>query len=161
VQQPRNARALAAAYGHPGARMSGELCTVDIVADRLKLHPKTVLRFIRDGKLRAARVGKSYRILRADLEAFAGVPVSVDPSPDEAWVTSIVDVPGVDPALAKKWASVIPGALNARQGNGASMRAEVIYEAERAHLKIVAVGAPSDTANLLSLVQVWLQQLKA
>ena len=41
------------------------------------------------------------------------------------------------------------------------MRAEVIYEAERAHLKIVAVGAPSDTANLLSLVQVWLQQLKA
>lgn len=137
--------------------MSNELCTVDVVAERLKLHPKTVLRFIREGKLRAARVGKSYRILRADLEAFAGVPVRAT---EQAWVTSIVDIPDVDPALAKKWASVIPAALNARQGYGASMRAEVIYDAERAHVKVVSVGAPGDTAKLLSLVQVWVQQLK-
>jgi excisionase family DNA binding protein len=55
-----------------GRAMSEELYTVEMAAERLKLHPKTVLRFIRDGRLRATRIGKSYRILRSDLDAFGG-----------------------------------------------------------------------------------------
>jgi excisionase family DNA binding protein len=54
--------------------MSEELCTVGFAATQLKLHPKTILRFIREGRLRATRVGKAFRILRADLDAFAGIP---------------------------------------------------------------------------------------
>ena len=37
---------------------------------------------------------------------------------------------------------------------------EVVYEAERSHLKIVLVGPPGDTAKLLGLIRVWLEQLK-
>ena len=40
------------------------------------------------------------------------------------------------------------------------MRADVVYEAERSHLKIVVTGAPGDTAKLMVLIQVWLEQLK-
>ena len=49
--------------------MSEEVYTVEQFAERLKLHPKTVLRFIKDGRLRAVKVGKSYRILRTEMEA--------------------------------------------------------------------------------------------
>jgi excisionase family DNA binding protein len=140
---------------------SPELCTVEFAASRLKLHPKTVLRFIRDGRLRATRLGKSYRILRADLEALAGVPAPVETPPDDAWVTSIVDIPGIGPELAQKWARTITSALDARPRGGPAMRAEVVYEPERSHLKIVLVGAPGDTANLLNLVRLWLEQLRA
>ena len=52
--------------------MSEEVYTVEHAAERLKLHPKTVLRFIRDGRLRAVKVGKSYRILRTEMEAMTG-----------------------------------------------------------------------------------------
>ena len=140
---------------------SSELCTVEFAANRLKLHPKTVLRFIRDGRLRATRVGKAYRILRADLEAFAGVPAPVETPAAEAWVTSIVDIPGVGAELAKKWARTITGALDARTQGGPTMRVEVVYEPERSHLKIVLVGGPGDTASLLSMIRLWLEQLRA
>ena len=139
---------------------SSELCTVEFAASRLKLHPKTVLRFIRDGRLRATRVGKSYRMVRADLEAFAGVPAPVEAPAVDAWVTSIVDIPGVGAELAQKWARTITGALDARAKGGSPMRAEVVYEPERSHLKIVLVGAPGDTADLLSLIRLWLEQLR-
>lgn len=46
------------------------------------------------------------------------------------------------------------------RGQGSTVRAEIIYEPERAHLKIVVVGAPSDTVHLLSLIRVWLEQLE-
>ena len=44
--------------------------TLAEVADMLSCHAETLRRAIRDGSLRAARLGREYRISRADLEAF-------------------------------------------------------------------------------------------
>ena len=140
-------------------RSAHELCTVHFAAERLKVHRKTVLRFIREGRLRANRIGKSYRILRADLDAFAGVPAVAVPA-EPATVTSIVDVPGVSSELAQKWARTVPAALHAKTAGETAIRADVIYDAERAHLKIVLVGAPPDTVKLLGMIRVWLEQLR-
>ena len=46
--------------------------TVSQVAKLLQLHEKTVQRFIREGKLKASKVGRSYRIAGHDLSVFAG-----------------------------------------------------------------------------------------
>ena len=53
--------------------MANTLLTVDEAAEALKLHPKTVLRHIREGRLEATRIGKAYRIDRSKLDAFAGL----------------------------------------------------------------------------------------
>jgi excisionase family DNA binding protein len=142
-------------------RLGDDLCTADEAAERLKLHPKTVLRMIREGRLRATRIGKSYRILRADLEAFAGVPEPQPQAAEAASATCIVDVPGVGPELARKWAATVPGALNARGAGGPPMRADVVYDADRAHLKVIITGSPADTADLLRMIGLWLEQLRA
>jgi excisionase family DNA binding protein len=140
-------------------RTGEELCTVEFAAERLKLHPKTVLRFIRAGKLRASRPGKAYRILRSDLEAFAGVPDAAPQAVPDARVTCIVDVPDVGPQLAQKWQRAVPAALQARSAGSIPLRVDIVYEPERSHLKIVAVGDPGDVLYLLSLIRVWLEQL--
>ncbi len=44
--------------------------TVDQVAAYLQLNRLTVYRYVREGKIPAARIGKVYRILRADVEQF-------------------------------------------------------------------------------------------
>jgi excisionase family DNA binding protein len=138
-----------------------ELRTVDEAARLLKLHPKTVLRFIRGGRLPATRVGKAYRIRRADLDALAGLPTPPAPTPADAWATSIVDVPGVGPELAQKWGRAVTSALHAKpRGGGGTLRVDVVHEPERSHLKIIVVGAPGDTARLLGLFPVWLEQLR-
>jgi excisionase family DNA binding protein len=49
---------------------SDRLLTVAEVAERLRVHPITVRRHIKDGRLRAVRVGRAVRVRESDLEAF-------------------------------------------------------------------------------------------
>ena len=44
--------------------------TVEEVATKLKIHWQTVLTYIKDGKLRALKLGRGYRIDPKDLEQF-------------------------------------------------------------------------------------------
>jgi excisionase family DNA binding protein len=138
---------------------SQELITVDAAAKRLQLHPKTVLRSIRSGRLRATRIGKAYRIVSADLDAFVGVPAAITAAAEEAWVTAIVDVPGVDADVARAWAIRIPAALKGRDPEDGPMRADVTYDAERRHLKVILIGPPGDISKLLGAIDVWLERV--
>lgn len=138
--------------------MPEELCTVDFAAERLKLHPKTVLRFIRDGRLPANRVGKAYRIRRADIDALAGLPPRDEPALQPT-ATTIVELSDVGAELARKWARQVTTALNAKPDSPVLLRADVVYDPDRAHLKIIIVGSLADTANLMALIRVWAEQL--
>jgi excisionase family DNA binding protein len=57
------------------ASLTASLLSVEQVAEILKLHVRTVRNYVRDGRLRATRIGKQYRIALSDLEAFTGGPV--------------------------------------------------------------------------------------
>jgi excisionase family DNA binding protein len=133
--------------------MSEDLYTVEQFAERLQLHPKTVLRFIREGRLRAAKVGKSYRILHSDLEAMTGV-LRQDPAGPSLRVTSIVDLSDVSPDLAQRLARQIPSARTSQEAHPDPMSLDVVYDPARRHLKVVIVGSAADTATMLKMVQV-------
>lgn len=47
-----------------------DLLTVAQVAEYLQLNRMTVYKYIREGRIPASRIGKSYRVRREDLEAF-------------------------------------------------------------------------------------------
>lgn len=135
--------------------MTQELYTVEAAAERLKLHNKTVLRFIREGRLRATKIGKQYRILRSDLDAFAGVgPAQAAPA---ARVTAIVDVPEVDEDLLRRITSTVLGAGGGNERRGSEISIDVAHDPVRRTVKVVAVGTPSDVAGLLTLVNACLE----
>lgn len=133
--------------------MSEEIYTVEQFAERLKLHPKTVLRFIREGRLRAVKVGKSYRILRSELEAMTGVVRARGPAA-AARVTSIVDMPEVGPDLAERLARQVPAMRIAEAAHADPMNLSVAYDPARRALKIVIVGSIEDTGVVLKMIQV-------
>lgn len=62
--------------------MNNGYYTVDQVADMLHMHVKTVRRYIREGKLPAAKVGKQWRVNGHDLSLFmeGERPADVDSS---------------------------------------------------------------------------------
>jgi excisionase family DNA binding protein len=134
--------------------VSGELLTVDAAAALLQLHPKTVLRFIRDGRLRAGKVGKGYRILRSDLQAFAGAANAL--TVPRARVTSIVDVADVDATEVQRLSNVLLGASNSRDIRAEAISLDIAHDPVRRSLKIILVAAPADAAVLLKLVDVCL-----
>lgn len=50
--------------------MTKEYYTVEQISEMLNIHPKTIQRYIRQGKLRATKVGKSWRVTGHDLSVF-------------------------------------------------------------------------------------------
>ena len=128
--------------------MSGPLYTVEQAADRLKLHPKTVLRMIHDGRIKATRIGKAYRIASADLDAVAGVVrAEVRGSPDRA--TVVADFGDLSPDLASRLGNTLGAMLNNREARANPVRLESAYDPDLRRLQVVVVASPDDAATLL------------
>lgn len=135
--------------------MSSPFLTAEEAAKLLGLHPKTVRRMIREGRLRATRIGKSYRILESDLAQFTGA--ARESRSPAARVTSVVDVEDVDQPTAERVARYLPAALNNREARPDRMTLGVIYDPERRHLKISLAGAPSRVAAMYALIDLALE----
>ncbi|WP_426750258.1 helix-turn-helix domain-containing protein [Myxococcus sp. Y35] len=136
--------------------MSHDLVTVDQAAEQLKLHPKTVLRHIRDGRLPAARIGKAYRIDRAKLDAFAGVVSSRADARDDVRATCIVDIPRMTPEGAERMATFLNAAAMTGNAKTSPLHVNTAFDPLAQTLKVVVIGNPSDAARLLEMLQLQL-----
>lgn len=61
---------MAKRQGRTGSERTDQVLTVDQVAAYLQLNRLTVYRYVREGRIPAAKIGKVYRILRADVDRF-------------------------------------------------------------------------------------------
>jgi|SRR3954453_504707 excisionase family DNA binding protein len=137
--------------------MEGKLYSVEQVASLLNLHVRTVRGYVRDGKIKAVRIGKQYRIAQEDLEAFTGRPApATEPVRRQRHVevSSIVDVDAVSPEAADRVATLLLGASSSRRAGDAPLRVETAYDAGRARLKVIVLGGLVDTARLLEYIGV-------
>jgi excisionase family DNA binding protein len=139
--------------------MSGSLYTVEQAAEQLKLHPKTVLRMIRDGRLKAARIGKSYRIAGDDLDAVAGV-VRAEAREASDRATIIADFGDLSPELGQRLASTLSAMLvGAHKVRTGPAHLETAYDPLTRRLKVVVIASPEDAAAVLKsaafLVESW------
>jgi excisionase family DNA binding protein len=130
-----------------------ELYSVEQVANLLGLHVKTVRNYVRDGRLKAVRVGKQYRITGTDLEAFTGGPL---PAPARRTrhveVSSIVQVDAIGVDSMNRLSTTV---IAIAQG----VRVQTVYDEERASMKIIVVGGVAETADLLRTVAAVVEQL--
>ena len=137
--------------------MTEDFYTAMEVARRLKLHVKTVLAFIRDGRLKATRIGKQYRIAAADFASFTGEHF---PRPEEVRrhrsveVSSIVEIDAISQAAANRATTHIMAALNGRPQRDGHTRVNSIYYEERARLKIIISGSIETTSRVLEIIPV-------
>ncbi|HEV7633233.1 MAG TPA: helix-turn-helix domain-containing protein [Steroidobacteraceae bacterium] len=143
--------------------MSETLYSVEQVAQRLGLNVRTVRGYVREGKLKAVRIGKQYRIARDDLEAMTGQPA---PPPvaqivrrhRHVEVSSIVQVDAIDIDTSSRLTNVLMASAQGRGSDDQPLRIETIYDAERARLKIVVLGGLSSTAALSGLIALYLER---
>ncbi|MGV9766677.1 MULTISPECIES: helix-turn-helix domain-containing protein [Micromonospora] len=130
--------------------MSNDMYSVEQVADLLGLHVRTVRGYIRSGRLRATRIGKQYRIARADLDALTGRPAS--PSAPGAEVSSIVRLDGVDRAAADRLGTLVLAGVNTHHDPDRPLRVQTVHDEERHRMTIVILGDLTATADLLRLL---------
>lgn len=77
--------------------MNKDYYTVDQISNMLNIHPKTIQRYIREGKLRASKIGKGWRVTGHDLSTFIEKDSREKPSPANRWgrstiASSVIDI---------------------------------------------------------------------
>ena len=140
--------------------MTSNLYSAEQVAEMLNLHVKTVRRYVRDGRLKAKRIGKEYRITRADLEAFAGEvrPAEKEvPRTRHVIASSIVDVDAISPRESDRVTTMIMASLNARRGEGDFPRVDSIYYPEQGRLRVTITASLVLTCELIQMIDVLLK----
>lgn len=95
--------------------------TVEQAAEVLSLHPKTIQRYIREGRLQAKKVGKSWRITEYDLSTFAEHTKNCSPhvnakqrSEDKILISSVVDIQIDDFDQGSRIAGMLTAAANSK-----------------------------------------------
>src|SRR6266404_3437325 len=140
--------------------MSTQLYTADEVAGLLNLHVKTIRRYVRDGRLKARRIGKEYRIARADLDDFAGETRPAGTSvarTRHVIASSVVDIDAISPDESHRITTMIMASLNSKRGEADFPRVDTIYDQERAKLRVTITASPVLTCELLRMINALLE----
>ncbi|MDX5576077.1 helix-turn-helix domain-containing protein [Streptomyces griseus] len=146
-----------------------ELYSVGEVAELLGLHVRTVRNYVREGRLKAVRIGKQYRISKEDFAALTGrpvdgtaghpadgtVPVPV-PAPAPALghveVSSIVQIDALGPDAAHRLSTFVTASTQSARDTVDPLRVQTVYDKERTRMKIVILGGAAATADLLHMI---------
>ncbi|WP_327683564.1 helix-turn-helix domain-containing protein [Kitasatospora sp. NBC_00458] len=133
-----------------------EYYSVEQVAELLGLHVRTVRGYVRDGRLRATRIGKQYRIARRDFESFTGAeseaPPAAEPGPLHVEASTVVQIDGIGTREAVRLSNTLVAMVSGPRGNTVPVRVESYHNEERATLKLIILGDPADTAELLAVI---------
>ncbi|HRX57712.1 MAG TPA: helix-turn-helix domain-containing protein [Eubacteriales bacterium] len=103
--------------------MEEKYFTVEQVSELLKMHPKTIQRYIREGKLRAVKFGKGWRVSGHDLSVFTEGTAASEPAEAlesggsagcRATASSVVEISSVSKPQAERILSALTAALNSK-----------------------------------------------
>jgi excisionase family DNA binding protein len=140
-----------------GAFTNPSLLSVDQVAGQLGMHVRTVRRYVREGRLKAVRIGKQYRIAASDLAALTGQPAPVAQPPVSRLrhmeASTVVQIDAISPEDAMRVVNGVGGAIKGRDRNtDTPLRVDTVYDEVRARLKVIITGSLPTTTFLLQLV---------
>ena len=127
--------------------------TVEQIAQMLQMHPKTVQRYIREGKLRAVKVGKGWRISGHDLSVFTeSVPARGEESTPIAVVSCVADVFTTNKDSAIRIMNTLTAALNSKPAGYGDCSMQTQYIPEEQKLRVTLYGAARTIAAMLDAV---------
>jgi len=139
-----------------------DLYSVEQVAAQLGLHVRTVRNYVRDGRLKAVRIGKQYRIAREHLEAFTGHRAAAPATEIETQlrrvdVSSIVEVEAIGFDAASRVTNTLMAAAKGRSESDGPLRIHTIHDRDRSRLKVILIGSIAATTSLLRLIATLLE----
>lgn len=136
--------------------------TVSQVARILDLHPKTVRRFIREGRIRALKIGREWRIRKEDLREYAhgelagGSPEfeSAIPLLDRIRVSAVIELVDANSEEVSRISNSLIAVLNSKDPAWGDSRYDLILHPETHQARFVLYGSPPFITTLLECVQV-------
>jgi excisionase family DNA binding protein len=138
--------------------LADSLLSVEQVAQILKLHVRTVRHYVREGRLRAVRIGKQYRIALTDLESFTGGALEAHDErvlgrANRVQVSTVVTVEGVTGELANRMTNSLMATAGGPRAPGQSLAVSTAYDVEEDRLRILLASDLPMLRSVLGLIE--------
>ncbi len=143
--------------------MVDKFYSVEQIASMIDLHPKTIQRYIREGRLKAQKIGKAWRVSGHDLSVFVegtdgvkeactshGLQSIIQAAGKTIRVSAFIDIPVDNHAEAVQVANWITAMMNARSSEReySSMNSQYI---EPEHMiRIMFCGSPAFLTDIMN-----------
>jgi excisionase family DNA binding protein len=123
----------------------------------LKLHPKTILRFIHEGKIRAQKIGRSWRISREALKEYSHAelavparavePVDFGTIGSRMRVSSVIEIDEQNSEEASRLSNTLMAALNCKDPSWGNSRFDWFYYPETRKANMFCMGLRPSSAR--------------
>ena len=132
------------------------------VAEILGLHPKTVARFIREGRIEARKIGREWRVTAADLAEYAHgeladtapEPTSVRPLGSRVDISAVIHVSEANSQEVSRISNSLLAALTGKDPSWGDARHDVIFHPETGTARFVLQGSPAFIRTMIEMVDV-------
>ncbi len=148
--------------------MDSVFFSIKDLAPILKLHPKTIHRFIKEGKIKARKIGRSWMVHQDDLKEYVHAELAGgNESQPESEATSlssrisvsaVVEISGQNAEDASRVSNSILALLNSGHDTVGSPRYDFIYHPETMKARHVLYGSPSFISEVLKSFDVLCSQ---
>lgn len=126
--------------------------TVEQISQMLQMHPKTVQRYIREGKLRALKVGKGWRVSGHDLSVFTEHSEEQSGETPAAVVSCVADIYCTDKNAAIRLVNTLTAGLNGKPASYGKSSMQTQYIPQEQKLRITLYGGARITACMLDAI---------
>jgi len=125
--------------------------TVEQVSELLHIHPKTIQRYIREGRLRAVKIGKSWRISGHDLSLFTenNPQMPEADNPRSVTVSSVIDIDIRSKDEAISFVNLLSGAFGSKSPDDENASLHTQYIESEQKLRVMLYGTLKFTQIML------------
>lgn len=151
--------------------MEQKLYSIADLTDILKLHPKTVLRFIHEGKIKARKIGRAWMVSQDELKEYAHGELAGAEKPrlepdyaslsERITVSAVVEIDEQNSEEASRISNSLMAMLNCKDESWGRSRFDFFYYPEIRKAKYLLYGSPAFIAAVLKAFDLFSQQKEA
>lgn len=153
--------------------MEEKFYTIDKIAEMLGMHHKTIRKFITEGKLRANKVGKQWRISSHDLSLFMednnvtvkdksqaenqGIEVAIGDlnGKSKINISTVIDIMEVDKEEYRRISNTLLALMNSKDSKMNNSTLNIKYYENEKNLKILLWGDLEFSKEMLDFISVF------
>ena len=139
--------------------------TVDEIAELLDLHPKTVQRFLREGRLEGHKIGREWRISDESLRRFCHgelkpatavttpPPRSEEPLDERIQVSAVIELRDTNNDEVSRISNSLLAMLNSKDPSWGASRYDLLHQPEERKARFVLHGTPAFLSTIFQLLE--------
>ncbi len=125
----------------------------------LSLHPKTVRRFIREGKIAGKKIGREWKVTHKDFVTYThgefseseGEPRVYETRENRITVSAVVELYERESEEASRISNSLIAMLNTKDPSWGNARYDLIYHPEEGKARFILYGTPLFISEILKM----------